>query len=51
MDPFKDYGGWPTYIEPASFVSALVQRPAEHVDGYQLAVAYMRDERAKRKGK
>lgn len=48
-DPYKDYGGWPNYVPPVSNVAALVQMPAHQIDGYALAVAYMKDERAKRK--
>lgn len=47
-DPFKDYGGWPTYVPPKSNVARLVQMPAHQIDGYSLADAYMRDERAAR---
>jgi hypothetical protein len=47
-DPFRDYGGWPTYVPPKSNVARLVQMPAHQIDGYSLADAYMRDERAGR---
>lgn len=43
---------WPrvfaNYVPPASHVAAEVQKPARMVDGYSLAVAYMRDCRARR---
>ena len=42
---------WNEYMPPATFVAAEVQKPAHAVDGYSLAVAYMRDWRNSRKPK
>jgi hypothetical protein len=39
---------WNRYGAPATHVAAEVQRPAHLVNGYTLAVAYMRDCRAAR---
>lgn len=40
---------WNRYAPPATNVAALVQRPAHQIDGYALAVAYMRDWRASKR--
>lgn len=40
---------WCEYEAPRSHVSALVQMPAYKIDGYSLAVAYMRDCRESRR--
>ena len=39
----------PAYVEPRSAVARLVQHPSYLIDGYMLADAYMRDERARKK--
>lgn len=39
---------WCQFVPPKSNVARLVQMPAHQIDGYLLADAYMRDERARR---
>lgn len=49
MQPDQQPGFWNEYAPPRSAVAELVQRPSTQIDGYALAVAYMRDEREKRR--